>query len=434
LFVRKIPMISRKICAGRHVGGTFSKGRAIYLFLSLLGVLDNALADASKTSQVLFLGTPSELPRARVALARGALKGPGDRGGESHATWLLGDGWPPDSSLNPEDLAPLRRVEALLLEARRSAAELDEGAALDRLAEAQRLAWDSLSVPGAAAFCAEVELQLAVTAAQAGRLELAADSLARAARLDGPRKLLAAEASPEVVALASRVFLEAATGPEGELPISTDAERARMYVDDIDRGLAPQRVRVRVGTHALRIEAPGRLPYHARIEVAAGVRPPQHFVLAPDPRALAVARVREVRRADATTLADATYALLSAAPDLGSVVWIDRDERTRRELVHTCDETGCTEPVRLDRGRLDRVERDVRLTPETLRAARAWLRGDTELDAARAVSSETPWWMRWYVWSAVAALAIGGGAVFAVALEPEPTRTLRVVVDSGDLR
>ena len=183
----------------------------------------------------LFLGAPEELPIARRALGRAeppeALQG---------ADWLLADHWPSAPGVTLTDLVPLRQVEDLLAAARRSRAELDEATALRRLAEAQRLAWEALSVPGAAAFCAEVELQLAVTAAQAGHWELAADSLARAARLDAPRRLLSAEASPQVVALADRVFRDAAAGAEGELPISVDAAGARIFLDDIDRGLAPQ--------------------------------------------------------------------------------------------------------------------------------------------------------------------------------------------------
>jgi hypothetical protein len=431
-------MISRKIRADEHARGRLFTGRGVYLLLILLGVAEGVWADASERRPILFFGTQVEVSRAQFALRERhsktrqiRVRGPGQ---VDPADWVLAEAWPPDPGVTPADLAPLRQVEALLAQARRSAAELDEGAALRSLAQAQRLAWDALSVPGAAAFCAEVELQLAVTAAQAGRWELAADSLARAARLDRPRRLLAAEASPEVVALADRVFRDAAAGAEGELPIRVDAPRARIFVDDIDRGLAPQRVRVRAGTHALRIEAPGRLPYHARIEVTQGVRPEQQFVLAPDPRALAKTVVRDALGADATTIAYATSALLSAAPEIGAVVWIERDPRFTRELVHACDASGCRAPVRLEHGQPTDDPAGVRLTPETLREARDWMRGESVLGIGRAKASDTPWWSRWYVWTALAALVIGGGAAAAAALEPEPTRTLRVVVDSGDLR
>jgi hypothetical protein len=327
----------------------------------------------------------------------------------------------------------LRQVEELLATARKSAAELDESGALRSLAQAQRLAWDALSVPGAAAFCAEVELQLAVTAAQAGRWELAADSLARAARLDGPRRLLAAEASPEVVALADRVFRDAAAGAEGEVPIGVDAERARIFVDDVDRGVAPQRVRMRVGTHALRIEAAGRLPYHARIEVAQGVRPPQRFVLAPDPRVLAKARLRASLTADAATLEQNAAALLSAAPELRAVVWLESDARSTRRLVQRCDVNGCGEPARVERDQAQPTPA-TRLTAETLFAARAWLHDDARIAQASARKDDASWWQRWYVWTAAAAIVIGASAVAVVAHEPAPSRSLRVVVDSGDLR
>jgi hypothetical protein len=428
-------MISREIRAGKHFRGTLFTGGGVYLVLTLLGVAKTVFADASEPRSILFFGTVDELPRAQFALSEAASKNSQIPGaGPGRADWLLEEAWPLAPGVTPGDLTPLRQVEALLASARRAAAELDEGSALRSLAEAQRLAWDSLSVPGAAAFCAEVELQLAVTAAQAGRWDLAADSLARAARLDRPRRLLAAEASPAVVALADRVFRDAAAGAESELPIRVDAPSARIFVDDIARGLAPQRVRVRAGTHALRIEAPGHLPYHARIEVALGVRPEQHYVLSPGPRALAKLAVRAALTAEATTIAYATSALLSAAPEISTVVWLERDVRFTRELVFACDETGCREPVRLERGQLRPMAASSRLTPETLRGARDWMRGESPLGIARAKPVDTSPRSRWYVWTALAALVIGGGAALAAALQPEPTRALRVVVDAGDLR
>jgi len=334
------------------------------------------------------------------------------------------------------DLTPLRRVEELLSAARQRAAELDEEGALRRLAEAQRLAWDSLAVPGAAAFCAEVELQLAVTAAQAGRWELAADSLARAARLDGQRRLLAGEASPEVVALGARVFRDAATGAEGELPIGVSAPGARIFVDDIDRGLAPQRIRIRVGTHALRVEAPGHVAHYARLEVSEGARPAQHIVLAPDPRLLAVERVAHMLGGDLNAWQDAVRSLLLAAPDVRAVAWFEDDSSGRR-LLYTCHVSGCRLPLRVEaNGRARRVRPDALgaagLTPDTLAESRRWLHVTN--DAQVAAREPERWWNRWYVWSALSALAVSGGVLAAIASRPEPTRSLRVVVDAGDLR
>ena len=388
-----------------------------------------ALAAPSEAPLTLFFGGPEEL-----LVAGRALGTEGATEALQAAGWTLADHWPSAPGITPTDLVPLRQVEDLLAAARRSRAELDEGAALRRLAEAQRLAWDALSVPGAAAFCAEVELQLAVTAAQAGHWELAADSLARAARLDPPRRLLSAEASPEVVALADRVFGDAAAGAEGELPISADAAGARIFLDDIDRGLAPQRVRARVGTHALRIEAAGRVPYHARIEVAQGVRPEQRFVLAPDPRALAKAHVRAALGADATTLAHATAELFAAAPELARLVWSEHDVRAQRRLVYICDVQGCRDPIRLDGEAPIAARRAARLTPETWREARAWMHAVRAPVNSPALAESSPWWNRWYVWTALAALAIGAGTAAAVALQPDPEHGLRVVVDADDLR
>jgi hypothetical protein len=438
----KKPSISREICADTQVRGRFVTSCVVYLFLMLLGVAEQAAAEPSATRLVVFFGTASDRVLAQSLVAPEPPSKTFSAGARTPTqafdpaapeAWVLADSWSAEAGVTAAELVPLRQVEELLATARKSAADLDEGGALRSLAQAQRLAWDALSVPGAAAFCAEVELQLAVTAAQAGRWELAADSLARAARLDGPRRLLAAEASPEVVALADRVFRDAAAGAEGELPIGVDAERARIFVDDVDRGFAPQHVRMRVGTHALRIEAAGRLPYHARIEVAQGVRPAQRFVLAPDPRALAAARVRASLNAEAAPLERAVSALLSAAPELRAVAWIESNLHSMRRLVQRCDVNGCSEPVRVERDRA-LPRRAARLTAETLFAARAWLRDDARVAHASARTDDAPWWSRWYVWTAATAIVIGASAAVVVANEPAPSRSLRVVVDSGDLR
>jgi hypothetical protein len=438
----KKPSISREICAAEHVRSRLVTSCVVYLFLMLLGVAGEAFAQPSATRLVVFFGGASDLVWAQSLLApedpsKTISAGPGTPPRASdpnlHEAWISADVWSPEVGVVPSDLAPLRQVEELLGTARTRARDLDEDGALRSLAQAQRLAWDALAVPGAAAFCAEVELQLAVTAAQAGRWDLAADSLARAARLDGPRRLLAAEASPEVVALADRVFRDAAAGSEGEIPISTDAERARIFIDDVDRGVAPQRVRMRVGTHALRIEAEGRLPYYSRIEVAQGVRPAQRFFLAPDPRALAKTRVTAALAADSATLTAATSALLTAAPELIAIVWVESDSRSTRKLIQRCGIAGCDEPVRVEHARLEQRP-TMRLTPETLRAARTWLHRDARVALASERASETAWWRRWYVWTVATAIVVGASAAVAVASEPAPTRSLRVIVDSGDLR
>lgn len=438
----KKPIFYREICADEHVRSRLVTSCVVYLFLMLLGVAEQASAESSATRFGVFFGSASELVLAESLLAPeapsktflGNPRTPTQAVDRADAeAWVVSDSWSPEVGVTPAELGPLRQVEELLATARKSAADLDESGALRGLAQAQRLAWDALSVPGAAAFCAEVELQLAVTAAQAGRWELAADSLARAARLDGPRRLLAAEASPAVVALADRVFRDAAAGAEGEMPIFVDAERARIFVDDVDRGLAPQRVRMRAGTHALRIEAAGRLPYHARIEVAQGLRPVQRFVLAPDPRALAKQRVRAALHADAVTLEGEIALLLSAAPEIDAVAWTESDARSTRLLLQRCDANGCREPVRVEHARAQ-PRRMERLTPETLSAARAWLHDDTRSAQPLRREDSAPWWSRWYVWTAASVIAIGASAAAVVAAQPSPSRSLRVVVDSGDLR
>jgi hypothetical protein len=59
--------------------------------------------------------------------------------------------------------------------------------------------------------------------------------------------------------------------------------------------------------------------------------------------------------------------------------------------------------------------------------ARRWLSaspaGDTHDEAS-------PWWSRWYTWGAAAVVA-GAGVALAIALQPEPRRELRVIVEPG---
>ena len=80
-------------------------------------------------------------------------------------------------------LEPLGRIEALLIQARNEAAALAEDQALATLSTAARIGEQLGDVPGAAAWNAEIQLQMAVTAAQAGLDELAEAALRRAASL-----------------------------------------------------------------------------------------------------------------------------------------------------------------------------------------------------------------------------------------------------------
>jgi PEGA domain len=224
--------------------------------------------------------------QAREAVQRRGLQGPRRTLVFTGFLLVLASQAPPPAAAQPggeQALRPLQEADRLLSEARLALAELDEPKALRALAQAQSLLSTSLSLPLSAAFLAEVELQLAVAATQAGNTPLAEASLQRAARFAPRRKLLLGEASPELVASATRIWNEVANAPEGDLPVEVEAPGARVWLDDVELGAAPLHVRAKVGPHVLRIEAPGYLPYGTLLEVQPGGRPVQRFVLAADP-------------------------------------------------------------------------------------------------------------------------------------------------------
>ncbi|MFW6051426.1 MAG: hypothetical protein ACODAU_09640, partial [Myxococcota bacterium] len=96
----------------------------------------------------------------------------------------------------PARLDALARAEALLVQARRHAAGLEEPEALAALAQARRLLEAHADVPGAAAWLAEAHLLQGIVAAHSGRPAVAEQALGAAATLDPGRRLRAAEAAP----------------------------------------------------------------------------------------------------------------------------------------------------------------------------------------------------------------------------------------------
>src|SRR5262249_41604529 len=111
-------------------------------------------------------------------------------------------------------LGQLTEADAAMAAAKSCMARLDEAEALRQLARAEVALVRALALPGAPLFYAELQLQIGVTAAQLGAQELASAAFMRAARIDPTRRLLAAEAAPDVVALAARAFERAAAAPE----------------------------------------------------------------------------------------------------------------------------------------------------------------------------------------------------------------------------
>lgn len=343
------------------------------------------------------------------------------------------------AAIDPPLLERLAEVDALIAAANSGMARLDEPAALRALARAETITKSALALPGVASFYAEVELHIGVTAAQLGESELASAAFARAACLDPSRRLLAGEAAPEAVALAARAFERASNAPQGEVRIEVNAERARVFVDDVERGFAPLRVRARSCSHVLRIEAEGYAPYAGVFELGEGQRPDQTFALLPAPRIEAMTLLRALIDAPQKVRADALQraiaALLHAAPQIEGVAWLERSHGGARELLFACDRSGCRVPSRATKQTpIAWPVLSSRLTEADLQRARAWLaRAGIASPPPRAAPSPTLW-QRWYVWSAVGAAIIGGALLIGYAARPEPSRTLRVTVDPSALR
>ena len=354
--------------------------------------------------------------RERLARAYGALELDPD-------VWLRSA--QPQRGIEPSRLAALARIDQQLARAQGRAAAFAEDEALAELAQAADLGEQLADVPGAAAWNAEIQLRLALIAAQAGQDGVAESAFRRAATLDPARRLLDAEAAPEVVARGVRVQRETALGARGEFDVRVLAADARVYLDDVALGRAPAHVRAPVGRHVLRVEAPGRVSYGAFIDVLEGARPALVVEPVPSPeleRARALARA--ARRGNYAQVAEGL-----AAPDAPSDVLVLETARTsQRALLVACDAHGCRRPLRIAGAALPSALPLPALDSDSLARDRSWLgAAPAATDAA-----STPWWQRWYVWAPLAAAAAGATAL-ALASEPAPAQHLRVVVEPGNL-
>ncbi|HEX7481318.1 MAG TPA: PEGA domain-containing protein [Polyangiales bacterium] len=383
-------------------------------------------APGASVPTVLVLAEPAALSQANARAQ--ALFAHATRVADAPA-WLLAE----RKGVVPSALAVLADIDALLAQARKSGAELDERTALSQLSHAQQLVRGALALPGAAAFYAEVELQLGVTAAQAGLPGLAEASLRRAARVDPRRRLLSGEASPEVVALAAHLWDEAQSSPEGDVTIEANAEGAQVFLDDAPLGRAPALVRAGIGAHVLRVQAPGFVDYGTLLDVEPGKRPAVQLVLAPDP---AVQHLRAVQRhvdnANVSALPAAIAELAADQPELSAVL-IARASGERMWLM-VCTPHGCATPERSLRGRALSAGSVTPLRVGDVAAAQVWLRNVALSPAPAAAQPARPAWQRWYVWSGLAVVGLGAGTLAAVAATPAPEHKLRVVVDPSAVR
>ncbi len=410
----------------RHEARAHVRCHRLVAALGLVGALLASAPAAAEGASVLRFagGAPADEAALRAALPPAIARAPSD---------LIGLARSP-AGVRPARLEELSRLEALLASARERAAALDEAGALADLAQAAHLGAGLGDVPGAAGYNAELQLQLGVTAAQAGLDDLAAIALRRAASLDPGRRLRTGEAPPAVVELAARLAREVATGPRGELVVQADTPGARVFVDDVEQAATPARLRLPVGPHLLRVQAPGHVPYGAWIDVLQGQRPPIRVALAPEPSLTAAAALLAAAdAADYRRVETAFGALRQAGVAISAIDVVEHDARTGRALWVRCDPKGCRGPARISTkdGSAASFPPLTKVSDASLQRARGWM--GRRSTARNRVARERAGATGTYLWVAagavVAALATG-----AVLLAPAPERRLRVVVDPRDIR
>jgi hypothetical protein len=334
-----------------------------------------------------------------------------------------------------ERIEALSEIEARLYEARRLVALLEEGAALRQLVRARTIAEQHADVPGSAAWLAEVELAIGITAAQAGLDSVSDAAFARAATLDGLRGLRAAEAAPSVVVRAQAIAQAVANRATGSFEISSDAPGTRVFFDDSVLGFAPLVVRAPVGTHLLRMEAPGRLSYGRVLEVQEGQRPSLRIRLAQD-RVLSM--VERVMADGAAARYDAALEALGPLETEGIAIaaigWLEIGSRGfARALLTVCRREGCTPTQRLVLGEQRpalRVSGELRAAAAIktdLPAHRVWLR------ARHGPPVSSRWYQHWAVWAFGAGLSAAALAALVALTGGEAEQQLEVVVDPNAL-
>lgn len=380
-------------------------------------------APSSAGAQVIVVdadGVPEADARRWRQRVESALDGPAT---SVEASVLAGA---PVGTVEPSRLDVLSTIERLLVGAREARAQLRDREALLALAQAEALAEAHLDVPGMAAWYAEVQLAIAITAAQAGQPGVSEAALRRAASLDPRRQVQAAEARPELVRRARAIARAAATAPRGRFEVRAAADGAVVFVDDVRVGSLPTRVEAPVGAHVIRVDAPGHRSWAQVITVFEGDRPSLDVALSPSGDLLAAREAQAAAEAGELDRLVAALGRLDAAP----VVYRVRPGAGPRDraLITACRATGCEGPQLLD------GEDGPRLNgpgaPSRAEALR-WLR-----EPPAVTIDEPQWWERWYFWlaaGAVAAAAAGAAAAIAIDRSQVDDPPLVIFVDPGGL-
>lgn len=324
----------------------------------------------------------------------------------------------PIGRVSPERLEVLSLIETLLIRARHATASLQERDALGILTRAERLAEQHLDVPGMSDWYAEVQLAIAITAAQAGMDGLSGAALRRAASVDPQRDVQVAEARPEVVERARQIRRAAVTGPRGRFEVRSDVDGAVVMLDDRTIGALPRTLTAPVGLHVLRVEAPGHRPWARVVQVLEGERPALSVQLSPTRELAAARRVEAAARAgEPEAVVAALAALASLTDSAGSpevwLLWAGRGPLDRAVALR-CDAERC-DPARRYTG-----DAPVALSaPPSAAPQERSLEWLAEIPFEPPPPPEPEWYERWWLWVGAGAIAIGALTAILVAAQPQ---------------
>lgn len=406
---------------------------AIGVFVWLLSALTAGSSRAQVRRPVVLLARPTPLDERRDEFVRSAIAEI-ERTDRVLVTDLhahVRQALVAAGSLSPANVSVWATVSEKIRSARAASLQLHEGEALRLLTEAEQIAESNAHVSGASVWLAEVETNLGLVAAQAGMRDLSHSALTRAATLDPSRGVRSAEAPPEVLREARRIANEVATGPVGTFRVVVDAPDARVLLDEGDVGAAPRVVRASVGTHVLRVESPGYLPFGQVIRVPPGQRADVSVSLSRDPVLRNVDTLMSEAREARWSAVDAAYATLMQAGIAPFEVWIVEVGQGPRERALF---TVCGDGAQACRPRVGVELADA--TPFASESGVARVTPSWLLEEGPPVlppPEETPLWRRWYVIAGASAVLIGASAT-AIALSrgTEPDQ-FRVTVDPTDL-
>ena len=328
------------------------------------------------------------------------------------------------SSTPRHRLRILAQVSAQVSAARQAAADLNEAAALGALVQAQQTLEENCDLPGAAKWLSEVQANLGIVAAQAGRPELADQAFQQMASLDPTRIIGPAEAPPNVIERAARISEAVATGATGSFVVDAEPSGAEVHLDGRFVGATPIRIEAHVGRHVVRVRAPGHVEWGLAMDVWEGQRPKLEVTLP-----LQDGERRRRALVEAATPYEGASAL---APGM-ALWWIDVGSGEYPRVLWTeCAPRGCAPPRRVS-------AEDELVATEALHpiAAAEWA---LERESALGWLQETeppppptPWFRKWPIWVGVGAALALGGVALGFALQPEPVQRRRIVINPSDL-